>query len=415
MNYRLSSNLTIVRSAVIFFIMTFLGWACIEDEKENTDQAYFSQNEIGIHFRIFQYIDNTYDIKERAKRLIKHGVNLRRIVFDTRDFHGNLVKGSGAIFFPESGALPSYPLLAFQHGTLTSHVEEPSNFGAFGFTNGSLNSYDMILAATAASMGYVVVVADYLGEGESSGLPLSQNIINSCTNPVIDAIEASRRFCSQQDIDLNDHLFLFGYSLGGFSTLAVQKRLEESGVKIKASAPAAGAYNSYETGRIFISGEYLPVPHGFSKGLLSVHQTYEITSPLSSIFMSPYDTEIIELFSGKYIADAIDEKLPHNVNDLLQSDFIDKYLSRDTTDQMIDAIIQNDIVRGWVPQSRTRLYVSQGDEISPLSLTKNTYKQFLETGGDSLTIDTKIKNWGAHGDAFFPIFLDVMEWFSGMK
>lgn len=76
-------------------------------------------------------------------------------------FQGKSITASGIVLLPETEQ--AVPVVAFQHGTLTQLENTPSLM-----TTG-LN--EVTLGALLASRGYVVIMSDYIGYGDSATLP----------------------------------------------------------------------------------------------------------------------------------------------------------------------------------------------------------------------------------------------------
>lgn len=155
-----------------------------------------------------------------------------RITYQTIDGSGHLTTASGVIAVPQKPAGAKSPLLSFQHGTIFFDKEAPSNDTA------ATSPVNII-----ASLGFVVVAADYVGYGASRGKdhPYLQKIPSGAS--VTDFLVAAKQWLAEQRQPLNDQLFLTGYSEGGYVTLAAQQALEAAGIPITASVAGAGPYD----------------------------------------------------------------------------------------------------------------------------------------------------------------------------
>jgi len=76
-----------------------------------------------------------------------------------------------------------------------------------------------------ATTGYAAVVPDYLGLGDSPGLQLYHHARSEAT-ACVDLLRAARTWCASNNVELNDQLFLAGYSHGGHVTMALHRELE---------------------------------------------------------------------------------------------------------------------------------------------------------------------------------------------
>ena len=161
-----------------------------------------------------------------------YAVKQYRVTYQTLDGDGKLSTASGIIAVPQKPAGAKSPLLSFQHGTVFHNKEAPSN--------------DTVATSPVniiASLGFVVVAADYIGYGASQGKdhPYLQKTPSAAV--VTDFIVAARQWLAEQRQPLNDQLFLTGYSEGGYVTLAAQQALEAAGTTITASVAGAGPYD----------------------------------------------------------------------------------------------------------------------------------------------------------------------------
>ncbi len=161
-----------------------------------------------------------------------YDVKQYRVTYQTVDGGGKLTTASGVIAIPQKPAGAKSPLLSFQHGTVFHDIEAPSNDTV------ATSPINII-----ASLGFVVVAADYVGYGASRGQDHPYLQKDPSAAAVTDFLTAARQWLAEQRQPLNDQLFLTGYSEGGYVTLAAQQALEAAGVPITASVAGAGPYD----------------------------------------------------------------------------------------------------------------------------------------------------------------------------
>ena len=140
-----------------------------------------------------------------------------------------------------AGCGTRHALLSHQHGTNTNSF------------SGSDAGSDIVnaMAKYYASHGYVVVIPDYLGYGDSASLGYHPYLLaetNAAT--VIDAMRAARNWVAQngvaQGVALNSQVFLDGTSEGGYVTMATQRTMERdlaSEFTLTAVVPTSGPYD----------------------------------------------------------------------------------------------------------------------------------------------------------------------------
>ncbi|HET6559613.1 MAG TPA: lipase family protein, partial [Prolixibacteraceae bacterium] len=202
--------------------------------------------------------------------LVKNDVDVQKIVYKTT-FQNKSIKASGLVYLPKSPG--NYPVLSFQNGTTTERSKAPSVTG---------DSEMLFMLQCVASMGYIVVIPDYIGFGESSSLPHPYLHAESTTLSILNMLRAMKEFTTENDLPAQPtkDLFLFGYSQGGWATLLLQKEIETKGASefnLKASASAAGPYSlDYMYGYITTQEEY-PAPY-FTAYLINAYTSLGMVS-----------------------------------------------------------------------------------------------------------------------------------------
>jgi Secretory lipase len=151
------------------------------------------------------------------KPLVTSDISIYKILYKTT-VNGNQINASGLICVPKKPG--AYPVLSFQNGTNTVNASAPSE--------SPLNS-NYQLVEFIASMGYVVVIADYPGFGESADIPHPYLIKEPTVKSLVDLLYTVKEMVGSEfpGITLNNEYYLLGYSQGGWATLALHKALEQ--------------------------------------------------------------------------------------------------------------------------------------------------------------------------------------------
>lgn len=131
------------------------------------------------------------------------------------------------------------PLLLYAHGTTTD-----KSFDIAGFQSNG-NAEGLLLAAFFASQGYIVAAPNYTGYDTSSLGYHPYLVADAQSKDMIDALHASRTALPLAGalVTRDDgHLFITGYSQGGFVAMATHRALQGLGEPVTASAPMSGPY-----------------------------------------------------------------------------------------------------------------------------------------------------------------------------
>jgi len=87
-------------------------------------------------------------------------VSCYKLTYKTPDASGALINASGLVCLPATRS-GGRPVLSYQHGTIFQDSDAPSSFST---------SSEGLLGAVFAAIGYIVVMPDYIGYGDSTAL-----------------------------------------------------------------------------------------------------------------------------------------------------------------------------------------------------------------------------------------------------
>lgn len=294
---------------------------------------------------------------------VNYPVTLYKMRYFTTDLDGNESIASGLLCVPQSETL-IFPLACYQHGTVGSREEVPSNLQG-GFQ----------LPLIFASYGYVVCAPDYLGLGDSPGV---HPFVHSATqaSAAIDMMRATREYdLETEEYDLSEQVFVTGYSQGGHAAMAAHQVLEEQfsdEFVVTAAAPMSGPYSisgktasstlgdqEYETVAYIVN-----VVRGYKAAypqLLADYEFEDVFKPeyLNDIYQ--FDNEEISLWElNDRLSDTLIAKVGKvTPKDLLMPGILE--LFQDETSPFFQAMKDNDNY-DWTPQAPTRIYYCRFDE-----------------------------------------------------
>ena len=267
--------------------------------------------------------------------------------------NGELIQVSGALCVPQASECP-LPLSSYQHGTVALRTDAPS----FQSTEG-------LLCVLYASAGYLTVAADYIGLGTGEGMHLyvhAESEANTCLDLLRSAVEL-------QDVlgyQLNDELFIWGYSQGGHATAALQRKIElevQEEFSITASALMSGPYDiSGVQANIITSDEVYSNPGYLPYVAFSYQEAYgTLFGEPSDLFIEPYATALPPLFNGEYSLGFINTQCASVPSQMLQPDVLEAF--QNDPDHPIRIALRDNDVLDWAPAVPTRLYYCDADEL----------------------------------------------------
>lgn len=331
--------------------------------------------------------------------LIRHGIKIYRILYNTTNADGKAIQASGALLIPDSAG--TYAMLSMQHGTIHSDYEAPSNYrtGSEAYTFGSVFS----------SIGYIIAAPDYIGYGASEHLPHPYEHRESLAIASFDMLRAAREFMEQKKIGWDKRLFLAGYSEGGFATLSLQKKLEEEypdEFNLVASSAGAGAYHKTAFMKHLVNNP----THGiasFNRDYLWVMLTYNrLYSPDRPIsyYVKPTYAARIEA-QGKNAGIAV------SLNQIFTEEFR-KAINTGSDKTFLEAVADNDVY-DWKPKTPTQLYHGDNDRMVFFFNSKDAYEAMRRRGAGNVELITlRGRN---HGTAIVDYVLGTFSFFNSVQ
>lgn len=331
---------------------------------------------------------------------IAFGADLYRVTYETPDIHGVLDTASGLFVYPvaEEGNRV-FPMLIYQHGTVGSREDVPSEL-AGGYS----------LAVFWAGVGYATTAADFLGLGTSRGF---HPYVHSRTeaSAAIDMHLAVKTYAQENDLLINNQLFITGYSQGGHAAAAAQKMIQEDypELNIKASAPMSGPYSISGIMRDLMLGDDAYFFVGYAPySILSYNLEYQLFDSPSEIFKAPVDGWVEQFYNEEIDLWELNE----NLIAWLTSEFgasVPKYMFKDDFIAEIEsdpnhpanqALRDNDLMN-WAPAAPTRLYYCMADDQVPF-MNSVVAKDSMALAGSSSVLAIDVDSNQDHGGCVTP-------------
>ena len=338
----------------------------------------------------------------------EHNFSALKMVYTTTDHQGKPVNASGLVLIPENRNLNEVPVALFAHGTTTKRGYVPSalNFQA---------DYASLLAVN----GYITVVPDYLGLGDSPGLhPYlhSETEATAC----IDMIRAVRRyFKNNMNISIRKDIYLTGYSQGGHAVMATQKYIEENNLtgefQIVASAPCSGPYSlskvMYNYVRHLNEMNYCDPELIIHTIICNQYVYQDLYSQSGEYFIHPYDS-IIDSYIERDCSFELNDHFPVQMSNFIKANIFDNW-ENNPDDPYIRSLRKSD-VSDWKPETPVKMYYSTADikvpyqnALEALSTMKQNGAKNIEAIEVSTTLD--------HNELMNPAMKLVIEWFNACE
>ena len=356
----------------------------------------FSSQEIQSHAQTDLSLDAV------TASLLTHNVEMRRLSY-TMPFLGEEAAVSGAVFVPQAPGT-SFPVLVYHHGTTFQRLAAPS------FKTDLTN-----LGYAMASMGFLVLMPDYLGLGES---PLQHPYCHaeSEADAGWSMVETASALVWDLDVTLNGNLYVTGYSQGGHGAMAMARATPPSALdetlSLKAAAPLSGPYDMAGTQLPWIleSPDYSQPAYIFYllQGWNSVYGT--LFESFSDFCLPPYDTLLEDLLDGEHSGESINAICPDDWTEMLQPGVMETMVAAGSP--LLEAAAAND-VHAWVPSVPLHMrYCTEDEEVLSANAT-SAYEAMVALGAQ----DVEAYNLGAfnHNDCALSAIATSVLWFLSME
>jgi pimeloyl-ACP methyl ester carboxylesterase len=332
---------------------------------------------------------------------IKYPMQVYRVSYHTT-YKGEDILASGLVCFP-TGVTEEVPLLSGHHGTTSNDLKAPSNF--------SFAKQQYTLMEFFANAGYVTLIPDYIGFEASGDVMHPYYNYEHQSLAVVDLIRAAKEFLKAKEVNFSNDLFLFGYSEGGYTTLAAHKAIESDPtleLNIVATAAGAGGYDINGVMDQALAYEVYPSPAYLSYVISAYNETLEDWGqPLTDFFQEPYASKMPALFDGSMSIGDINSQLPQNLNELFQPELLEE-LRAGQGEKIRNAFTVNS-VHDWAPVAPVRLYHSKEDEIVPYENSVQSFEVMQKNGAENMEFVTIEQ--GSHSGAVKAFVLDAINWF----
>jgi pimeloyl-ACP methyl ester carboxylesterase len=395
----MSADRKLRKLAAILLVLVFAAVSCRKDDDKPDFSNYVSSELLASYPESFitsqlglaaQYLPDGYDLLP----LVVSGVDVYKIVYTTT-IDGKKTDASGIVCIPREPG--DYPVLSFQNGTNTLNSKAPSN-----------NVYDpgYQLVEIMASTGYVVVMADYPGFGESSDIPHPYLVAEPTVTSLADLFYAVEEMDEWllPETGIDNEYYLMGYSQGGWATLQLHKALEldySGDFTLMGSACGAGPYNILSLMQKIISQPEFPQPY-YLGYVVNAYISYgQFTNPVSDLLNEPYASRIGSLYTGLQNAGYINSQLTTSIPTLVNARFLAEFSTGAQYSSVRNAMILNSVAP-W--KTNKPLFMAHGasdTHVDP-SATEEMYAAMLDAGTSPAIIEKVVIPDADHGDGLIP-------------
>lgn len=313
------------------------------------------------------------------------GYKAYKIPYLTTDEHDNEIDVSGLFVIPTE--MPNivnqigFSMVSDDHGTIFANADAPSVIGS---NNGTPDGSSIILTSLG---GFATLQPDYIGFGDSYKKHYHPFILKkSLANSTIDFIKAVKKFAINNNIKLNNQLFITGYSEGGYASMATLEKIEEDvELNVTMAIPMAGPYDVNRTIFGVFSTPKLSVPSFMANFAYAYSKAYD--KNLTSIINEPYASKLPTLLDGTITRELIDPKLTYDTtgkSGLFNPTLVNNFLT-DSKFWFREVAVENSVY-AWSPKTPIKLLHCQGDDVIPYSMSQLTEATMNAMGAKDVSL-----------------------------
>jgi pimeloyl-ACP methyl ester carboxylesterase len=402
----------IFRVSTLFVVIIVTLVSCSKDD-DSQGYSYYISKELAVTYNK-GYINNLLDIVSGSipevsslKPLVVSDVNIYKVVYKTT-IDGKQIEASGLVCVPLTPG--DYPVLSFQNGTNTVNAYSPSEFAI---------NYPYQLVEIIASMGYVVVIADYPGFGESFPLPHPYLVAEPTVRSLIDMLYAVKELSISElnGISLKNEYYLLGYSQGGWATLELHKAIEtdySTDFNLIGSACGAGPYNIFLLMQSMLNATNYPMPV-YIGYIINAYKAYnQFTNPVTDILNEPYATRLGSLYNGFLSSDEINAQLTTSLTQLITPGFLSGFASSANYSSVRKALNENSITPYHSYKPLLLIHGEKDTDVNP-SATETMYSGMIQAGTSPELCKKVIVPGVGHGDGVAPCMIQGILFLNSLR
>jgi hypothetical protein len=350
---------------------------------------------------------------------IQFGAKYYRVAYTTLSVHGVPDTATGLLAIPDQAGR-IFPRLVYQHGTSGSKQDVPS----VNVTNNG----EGIVGTLFAGMGYVAFLPDYLGLGPTSKGFHPYVHAASEAWAAMDMLRAGAAFLQQEQVAINDQLFITGYSQGGHGAMALHRAVEQDPAEeftVTAAAPLSGPYSISGVMRdLILKDTVYYYPAYIPNTALSYQTVYgNLFNDLTDMFKPEYAALIGQFYSGAISLSELNglliAALTVNEGDsrpfrMLQPALV-QAVQTNPAHPVNLALDDNDTYdKVWLPEAPFRLFYCMGDDQVPFRNSLLARDSFLAKGVTNFQIQDVLPT-GDHGECYVPAMTGTIIFFLGFQ
>lgn len=349
--------------------------------------------------------------------LFQTGVDYYKMTYTSKDAKGEDDVLSGLVVIPEKlDAI--YPLVVYAHGTSSCKTCVPSRWEQ------EPGGDEGLAGMLFGGLGFVTLMPDYVGMGDGNGF---QTYVHKETS--ISALEdmrlAFKDWALENEVKLNDQLFINGYSQGGYAAMAYHQYMQETygEESVTAAAHNAGPYSLSGVMRdlILIDSAY-QYPAYIPNTFLGMNEVLELFDDLEEFFKPAYVPDIELYYNGEIELIELNARIIDSLESIYGASVAGQMIKdevfaeiENNPDHFVNELLRDNDVLNWAPKSPTRLFYCKADDQVPYKNSLVAIDSMYALGADpEMVFYEDLDSTLTHEGCVEPAFFNTVFFFAGL-
>jgi len=316
-------------------------------------------------------------------KLIAH----EEVRYTSTDNNGNKIQLTGLLIYPYN--LPPFgrvnaPIISVNHGTQLQKKFAPSKWATAKWKDWKDFPEMLVADVMALYYGWIIIMPDYQGMGSdvTENHPYcNRDRLATATADMVEAAEVTFSCNRHPYAKWNGKTFLYGFSEGGFVTMAAARELETRKVDLTGVVCMDGPYDLSGTMLDVMLGDNpFPVPYFLPMLMVGYNTMYNTTYGYDLMLKEPYRTDIPKYTTGFYDETVVNSKMPPDR--ILKKIFTDSFYDslKNFNSKAFQILYENNAYVNWAPKSKMLLWHCKNDDCVPFGNFSVAKKRFNDLG-----------------------------------
>ncbi len=306
-------------------------------------------------------------------------------------------------------------LMLVPHFTIACGREAPTRT-----TNMELEG-PLTVLCEKSGFSYILVSPDLSGFGVADDQPQAYMMGDVTAWQTLDAMEAAKKVLKVMAFTYGPRHVLAGYSQGGHTAMAIQRKLSEERLVQPFDLTCAGG-GPYDLAgmvdSILLPDATTKYPCAIPLFFVESGRAMKLNLDYSKIFRESLSSKIVKWISSKQLTtseinDSIcrvlgaDSDKGVKVSDILDTDYVNR--SNPELAEFFDIMQDNTLTEGWMPISGSQIYLyhSEDDQVVPFFCYEHMRDYLEATSGSDITLKYD-KSGGSHQIAAIGFAMGVL-------